>query len=139
MSITIAVNLNARDVQQVSAIVFDSVRAMRVHMDSRPIPPTWQFAPVFMRHDTEVAVRRIATGTTRSAQQLHEQWRDEQWQAGWRYGEVADEDNLKHPHICDYAALAPDAQARYSLLFAVASNVLASVALLIAARTRTVT
>lgn len=96
-------------------------------------PPTWEFAEASARHDAEVVVRRIAEGKMRSGIDIHNQWRDEQYKQGWRYG-TNDITRMTSPYICEFSALPPEAQTRYHIAFAVATTALANIALIAAGR-----
>lgn len=133
--LVITVSLSQQDVVTVAAIVYDCARVMRLRLGTpKEHPPLWDFASAEARHDTEVIVRRIASGKMRSGGEIHDQWRDDQYRIGWRYGATPDLEHMRSPYIVEFAALPPETQARYHLVYAVATNVLANMALIAAGR-----
>lgn len=133
--IQLHVRLTREDLAVVAQVMYESVRSLKTALKvPEHIGPSWQFAPASVQHDCTVIVHRVASGQVKSGGDIHAQWRDEQYRMGWRQAGEADHDHMRSPDICDFRELPPEKQARYHLMFAVAENVLANLALIAAFR-----
>lgn len=138
--ITMTVTLEPRDVLQIAQVVYEAVRALRKTFGQ--YPAGWQLASDQQRHDAQVVVRQIAEGKMRQPSDIHDVWRDQMYRDGWRHpmdgggpGGIRGYDSARTSlDMCDWTELSPEAQCRYCLMFAVASSLLANIAMIVIAR-----
>jgi hypothetical protein len=81
----------------------------------------WEDAPQWRRTSALEGVRRAVAGGT--PEQLHESWRKDRLNRGWRYGAVRDAKKKEDPHLLAYAELS-DAKKRKADLFAAVATTL---------------
>jgi hypothetical protein len=81
----------------------------------------WHEAEAWRRESAVEGVKRAVAGAT--PEQLHEAWRKDRIDRGWKHGEVRNAEAKEDPHLKPYAELG-DSQKRKSDLFAAVAQIL---------------
>lgn len=88
--------------------------ALATGEDPAKVHPSWDDAPPEIRESAIVGVQYALDGA--GPEELHQSWMQGKLNAGWRFGEVRDNDRKIHPCIVPYDKL-PQEQRRKDALF----------------------
>ena len=111
------------DVELISAVVHEALRAFVDEIGEPPLPP-WTEAPEWMRSATLDGVRFRLENPYAPSSAQHDQWMREKLEGGWRYGPTKDEAAKTHPSLLPYAELS-ETEKRKDALFAAIVSALA--------------
>ncbi len=108
MTITIA---------DIARIAHEANRAMQIVQGDPAPSPTWEYAPEWQRGASIDSVRKAFAGI--SPKQMHDEWCDFKYRAGWVYGPVKDADAKTHPCLVPYDDLDDGQKAKDAVFVAI--------------------
>lgn len=110
--------LTTDEIVDIAEIGYTTIITFLSQSDGVP-RPCWLDAPIIAKTNAANAVRKIANNLTRSAMQIHEEWRLYMKSKGWRYDKTYDAARKFHPQVLPYTYLPLKSQQQDKLFHSV--------------------
>jgi RyR domain len=103
--------------ERIAKTAYEATRAWTETSPGTPRPP-WDKAEPWRRESAIEGVKNAAAG--RTSEQLHEEWRKDRAERGWRYGEERNPKKKEDPHLRLYHELSDSQRGKSDLFAAIA-------------------
>ena len=111
----------AMKIEDIAKASHEIIRAMNKEIDGKEMP-AWDDAEEWMRESRVLTVETILRNPTTPYRYYHDLWVQERTEAGWKWGEVRNDDTKENPDLVPYDELPLHLRAKDGVLRALVNS-----------------
>ena len=111
----------AMKIEDIAKASHEIIRAMNKEIDGKEMP-AWDDAEEWMRESRVLTVETILRNPTTPYRYYHDLWVKERTEAGWKWGEVRNDDTKENPGLVPYDELPLHLRAKDGVLRALVNS-----------------